>query len=468
MKKLIALLLAVAMVACLFAGCGSEEETTATTAAAGETTAAPAEESTAPSELETDPAVPVETDAPKEPVTLTFWQAGGDTVGAASIMRLLLDKFELMYPWITVDYQAIPWSMDPHTQFQTAIAGGDCADVLVLGSPLDFQLAGEGNLLPLDEILDEAILDDMSDALKENCYYYGDNEDMYGSIMSVPLYTGTRALMYNKEIFDFFGAEYPTEGMTHASLLELAKKVTGDMNGTKVYGYGTRATTSEQYLNFVWSYGAKIIDPATMTPGTDSEEWKKGIEDYMAFFEAGVTPDGAATLSGTDLFAMFTNGQCAMFVGAVDYAIELRNAGWDENKLGIAPLVAAYEGGPAYCYAGADVLAVPATTKHVEEASLLMNYLMGAEAQAVYCKNVGFFPGTLTAAQDPYFTEDFIQAGFAATMDGAHYFDNYGVPGVGTILKEEIQKLINGEITIEEYQANVTSRINDTIEEMSI
>ena len=458
MKKLIALLLAVAMVAALFVGCTGETEEPTTEATTTEAT----EEIT----LDTEAATVAPTDAEKEPVTLTFWQAGGDTVGAASIMRLLLDKFELMYPWITVEYQAIPWSLDPHTQFQTAIAGGDCADVLVLGSPLDFQLADEGNLIALDDIMDPAILADMSDALKGNCYYTGSNNaEFVGKIMSVPLYTGTRAMLYNKEIFDFFGVEYPTEGMTHADLLEMAKKVTGEMNGTQVYGYGTRATTSEQYLNFVWNYGAKIVDPATMTPGTDSEAWKKGIEDYMAFFQAGVTPDGAATMGGSDLFAMFANGECAMFIAAVDYAIELVNAGWTEEKLGIAPLVGADAG--AYCYAGADVVAVPATTKHVEEAGLLMNYLMGAEAQAVYCKNVGFFPGTLTAQQDEYFQNDFVQAGFAATMSGAHYFDNYGVPGVGTILKEEIQKLIAGECTIEEYQAAITSRINEKIAEMN-
>ena len=458
MKKLIALLLSIAMVACLFVGCAGETETTTTTEAPTQTTAAPIEIDTNVTEAPTE--------APKEHVTLRFWQAGGDTVGASSVMRLLLDKFELMYPWITVEYQAIPWSSDPHTQFQVALAADDCADVMVLGSPLDFQLADEGNLVALDEIMDPAILADMSDALKQNCYYTGSNNaEFVGKMMSVPLYTGTRALLYNKEIFDFFGVAYPTEGMTHADLLEMAKKVTGDMNGKYVYGYGTRATTSEQYLNFVWNYGAQIINPETMTPGTDSEAWKKGIEDYMAFFQAGVTPDGAATMGGSDLFAMFANGQCAMFIAAVDYAIELVNAGWTEEKLGIAPLVGADAG--AYCYAGADVVAVPATTKHAEEAGLLMNYLMGAEAQAVYCKNVGFFPGTLTAQQDEYFQNDFVQAGFAATMSGAHYFDNYGVPGVGTILKEEIQKLIAGECTLEDYQAAITSRINEKIAEMN-
>ena len=126
MKKLIALLLSIAMVACLFVGC-AKEDTNPTTEAPSQTTAAPVE-------IDTN-VTTASTEAPKEPVTLRFWQAGGDTVGASSVMRLLLDKFEMMYPWITVEYQAIPWSSDPHTQFSVALAADDCADVMVLGSP---------------------------------------------------------------------------------------------------------------------------------------------------------------------------------------------------------------------------------------------------------------------------------------------------------------------------------------------
>ena len=93
MKKLIALLLSIAMVACLFVGCAGGETETPTTTEAPTQTANP--DVTVDMDVTEAP-----TDAPKEPVTLRFWQAGGDTVGASSVMRLLLDKFELMYPWI--------------------------------------------------------------------------------------------------------------------------------------------------------------------------------------------------------------------------------------------------------------------------------------------------------------------------------------------------------------------------------
>ena len=453
MKKLLAILLALCMLLSL-AACGASEP-------------APTEAPKAEAPAETPAETPAEPEAPKDPdpVTIRFWQAGGDTVGASSVMRLLLDKFELQYPWITVEYQAIPWSNDPHVQFQTGIAGGDIADVLVVGSPLDFQLTNEGALLALDELLDESVKNDISEVLLNECIYSGtENEAMTGKIMSLPLYTGTRAIMYNKEIFDFFGVPYPTEQMTHAELLEMAKKLTGDMNGTKIYGYGTRATTSEQYLNFAWNYGAILVDPATWKAGTDSDAWRKGIEDYLKFYTEGVTPEGSVAMDGATLFNMFANGEIAMFCGAVDYANTLVAEGWTEAKLGIAALP-----GETYatCYCGADILVVPdkGEETQTEAAALLLNYLMSAEAQATYCKVVGFFPGVASAAADPYFSEDFVQAGFAATTAGAHYFGNYGVPGVGTILKANIQMLINGEVTMDEYIENVTSELQTKIDE---
>ena len=161
---------------------------------------------------------------------------------------------------------------------------------------------------------------------------------------------------------------------------------------------------------------------------------------------------------------MFANGEIAMFCGAVDYANTLVAEGWTEAKLGIAALP-----GETYatCYCGADILVVPdkGAKTQTEAASLLLNYLMSAEAQATYCKVVGFFPGVQSAAADPYFSEDFVQAGFAATTAGAHYFGNFGVPGVGTILKANIQMLINGEVTMDEYIENVTAAIQTAIDE---
>ena len=406
----------------------------------------------------------------REELTLTFWHACNETEASVAVMRQILDEFEQKNPGITVDYKTLNWNDDPHSQFEATIDSGECADLLVLGTPTDYKWAEEGKLLPLDDLLDEAVLNDVYDMLKEQSTYYGSkNEEMYGKLYSLPLYGAARGLVYNKDIFDFFGVEYPTEAMTHAELLELAKKLTGEMNGTHVSGYGTRATTTEQYIQFPWNYGAQLVDPYTMTAGTDSPEWRQGIEDYLAFYEAGVVPTDATYLGGIDLKDMFMNGEVAMFATSYEYVLSiLEDTTVDgvsamEDKIGVAPMA-----GETYStsYCGADVMAIPATTEHPHETALLMEHLLSAKAQAAYAEAEGFFPVTASGAAEPYFANDPFRAAFAQAMANGHYFDNYNVLGLGTILKNNLQMLLTGEYTIDEYQALLTEEINAKIQEL--
>lgn len=151
-----------------------------------------------------------------------------------------------------------------------------------------------------------------------------------------------------------------------------------------------------------------------------------------------------------------------MFWAAVDYAQAIRvEEGWEE-KLGVAALP---HEDYSTCYTGADVLVVPAATQHPEETALLLNYLLSTDAQATYCKNVGFFPSVKSAsAADAYFTEDPIQQAFAAAMEGCHFYGNYGV-STGSILRANIQMFLNGDYTMEEFQEHLTEEINTAIQE---
>ena len=135
-------------------------------------------------------------------MTIRFWQAGGDTAGATEVMTSLLNKFMEENEDIVVEYQAYPWANDPHTIFQTAIAGNDVADLLVVGSPLDQQLASNGQVLPLTDMIEQETLDDLMDVFANECIYVGTNEDMQDEYISMPLYGDARTLLYNKAIFD--------------------------------------------------------------------------------------------------------------------------------------------------------------------------------------------------------------------------------------------------------------------------
>ncbi len=56
-------------------------------------------------------------------------------------------------------------------------------------------------------------------------------------IYMIPLYQGADSLYYNKDIFDLFGVEYPTDYMTWEEVRELAAKVTGEREGVMYRGF---------------------------------------------------------------------------------------------------------------------------------------------------------------------------------------------------------------------------------------
>ena len=159
--------------------------------------------------------------APASDVTIRFWQAGGDTAGAADIMNELLTKFT-EETGIKVEYQAYPWANDPHVTFQTSIAGGDVADLLIVGSPLTGCSRVAASCLLWTTTQREDIKNDLMGVFANECVYEGEG-DLSGKYISMPLYGDARTIFYNKAIFDEAGVEYPEESWTHEEFIEAAQ-----------------------------------------------------------------------------------------------------------------------------------------------------------------------------------------------------------------------------------------------------
>lgn len=56
-------------------------------------------------------------------------------------------------------------------------------------------------------------------------------------IYMIPLYLSADSLYYNKDIFDLFGVDYPTDHMTWEEVRDLAARVTGEINGVIYRGF---------------------------------------------------------------------------------------------------------------------------------------------------------------------------------------------------------------------------------------
>lgn len=164
-----------------------------------------------------------------EDVTLTFmmWDDWGQ--GFEENVKL---KIEAEFPHITIEN--VGGDTGNKDWIEESLAAGIIPDIIF--AHRQYHVA----------LLDEYELGyDMSELLEKHQFELSRYEDAHldewkswtqGEIWLLPFMSDVYALHYNKDIFDMFGVEYPTDGMTWNEVIELATKVTGEHNGVQYQG----------------------------------------------------------------------------------------------------------------------------------------------------------------------------------------------------------------------------------------
>lgn len=83
--------------------------------------------------------------------------------------------------------------------------------------------------------------------------------DAEGRLISFPNSNDVTVLYYNKEIFDKFGVDYPTDGMTWEEIIDLAKQVTSERDGVEYRGLDIR----DAGMFILNQRGINLTDPET-------------------------------------------------------------------------------------------------------------------------------------------------------------------------------------------------------------
>lgn len=165
---------------------------------------------------------------PDEEITLNFMAPWSDQ----QIDARFKEEFEKKYPNITIE-PIIEWTSKE--ELEKVYAKDVVPDVvLVLG---DYQeLDAMEAITPLDDMVEKSGLD--LDVYRDGAIEAIRSRDPLGEdrLLGLPVEDVSFALFYNKDVFDAFGVEYPTDGMTWDELVSLVPKVTGERNGTEYVG----------------------------------------------------------------------------------------------------------------------------------------------------------------------------------------------------------------------------------------
>lgn len=169
-------------------------------------------------------------EAPKEeprnePVTLKINLDWDD----ASFEREWKIPVQEKFPYITLE--KIPAA---EINIEEQVAQGNIPDIIQARNHEHVSfLAQRGLTMDMSELIAKHgfDLDRLQRAMLQRAKNFGN-----GAIETLPFERGVHAMYYNKDIFDKFAVDYPTDDMTWSEVIALARKVTGEIDGVKYRG----------------------------------------------------------------------------------------------------------------------------------------------------------------------------------------------------------------------------------------
>lgn len=293
MRKLLSLILALAMLFSL-AACGGSTDSSSS----GDSDASASGTSDAEEAGETGDADAAETDSTDsgEEVTLTWALWDLDTTAQ---WNALADAYTAEHPNVKFEMVDLG-STDYMTQLATQLAGANGElDILSIKD-----IPGYSNLINLE------MLEPLNDAITADTSIFGGVVEQLtaddGNYYAVPIISTFWVLFYNKDIFDAAGIDYPSNDMTMEEFDALARQLTSGEGVDKVYGVHYHTWRSDVTLYGVLDGEHTIIDGSY-------DFLKPYYEMILAQQEDGICMDyGELKTSGLHYSAAFENGQAAM------------------------------------------------------------------------------------------------------------------------------------------------------------
>ena len=461
MKKMVSLTLCAAMAAGTLAGCSSKTE---------ETTAAPTTVEAETGETGETQAAGESSDKPFEGITLKYATTQTASTGEENLKLIELVKEQT---GINIEFYVIPSAKSGEVdKTLVSLMAGDEIDLIYNTKPGLKTFYNAGVLEPMNALAESAGYD-----IKGTFGDYVPEFD--GDVYGLPAFSDVWITLYNKQIFDDAGVEYPTaEGWTWEKYIETAKKLNNPEKG--IYG-----SLMLDYDCYAYMYALqKGWEPykADGTANFDDPLFKESLEFFYDLgntekiqpsileFKAANTPWNAFVSTGN--YGMF---MCGGWVTSVLNQFDKYPRDW---KAGILPMPYP-EGEEPSTLTVPGCYAIPTTSKNKEAAFAAAACM----AENQYKLGMGRVPARVDLSDEEI--NDYIEKSLAKpfefdeiTVDDFKdaWFDDsrkalsekiigYGDAAISQAIIEEGQLYGQGAQDIDTTIAKIQERANKAIEE---
>lgn len=388
---------------------------------------------------------------PTDDAALTVWIMDPGNPTVEEIVENTARAFEDLHEGVTVNVEYIPWAQ-AHDQFTATIAAGETPDVAEMGTTWTPEFASLG---VLDTVEAPAGVEYVP-ALVESGTVDGTN---YG----YPWYAGARALIYRTDVFDALALDPP---QTWDEVLSVGEQIAdSEMTLAPIHIAGEY---QHYFIPLIWGAGGEIatFSDGTWTPSVDSDAGRAAFAHYLELWETGWTPDGGLGWNSVDVRQAFTNEESAMMIaGGWDLANILDTNPDLDGRVGVT-LMPAGPAGNRDAFAGGSHLVVFEGSDHRDLAHEFSQFMISPEQVTTFTEQIGFLPGTAdgvdaaVGGDDLYATFGVQLVEHSRSYPAAAWWGQ--IEGDRTFINE-IQRLMQGDATVEEAVAAVDEAIQNAI-----
>jgi multiple sugar transport system substrate-binding protein len=262
--------------------------------------------------------------------TITWWTGQADE--AQTILTGLAQDFEEEHPNVTVEVSSgAPSTEDLLQKLSASFAGGNYPDVSYAFGSWASQLDESNRTLDItDEVSDPDVdWEGFSGAARQTAQPTGEKT------IGFPAVVDNISLLYNTDLFDEAGLEYPTEDWTWDDFRTAAKRLTKPADAQYGYAYSVSGSeeTTWQFWPHLWQNGGEILSEDGKEATFDSDA---GVEALTFLRDMAIT-DRSVYLDQTDtkFGDLFKSGKIGMITSGPWQLNDLRIA---KTKYGVTTL----------------------------------------------------------------------------------------------------------------------------------
>ena len=397
---------------------------------------------------------------PAEKIKLTVYVFNG-TLTDEEFQRNIVEPATAKFP--NLEFEVLRGG--PDLRPEDLIAAGDFPDITFTGMRTITQFSDLNIPLQLDEYVQKHNLDlgvYHEAAVKTIQSFSPDGS----SLLALPLRINTRALFYNKDVFDRFAVPYPQDNMTWDDVIRLSKQLTREEGGVQYRGVVPPAITE-----FSRGLSLPYVDKASEKSAVNTDQWKRVFELTKQVYESAV-PEIVNWGASEQLFLKdkvvgmlpwYAEGLFAQ-IGEMEKQGDTFN--WDLTTF------------PAYPESPGEtvemdlaVYIVSSTSKHKDIAFQVISHLTTSEELMIQLARTGTIPALKLDNIESIFGQDVpaLQGKNIAGLFKAAYREAPPATPYDTIARQAVSaaftEYLNGQVDVNTALRQADEKINQTIEQ---